>query len=360
MRATQQLQRSGQSLWLDNITRDLLDDGTLARYVADDAITGLTSNPTIFKHALESGSYDADIAAGAGDACDEDVFFDLALSDLRRACDLFAPAHAASDGVDGWASIEVSPHLAHDTAGTVSEACRLHREGERENLFVKIPGTAAGFPAIAECTFAGVPINVTLLFSVQQYRNAFAAYCSGLERRIGAGLDPRVPSVASLFVSRWDRAVAGTVPAELENRLGLAVAANAYRAYREQLDSPRWRRLERAGARPQRLLWASTSAKSPDVSDVVYVEGLIAPDTINTMPEATLAAFADHGAVGAPLPEDGGDADRVLAEFASAGIDVQAVAARLLRDGLTTFDLAWSDLLGRIVAKRHELAPGRG
>jgi transaldolase len=347
MTPTQRLRELGQSLWLDNITRDMLDDGTLERYIDEHSITGLTSNPTIFDKAISGGQdYDEQIASLAAEGTEpEDAFFELALADLRRAADLFAPAHARTDGVDGWVSIEVSPLLADDTAGTIEQVRELHAKGERDNLYVKIPGTEAGLPAIEESIAAGIPINVTLLFSTDQYLAAADAYMRGVERRIEAGLDPAVGSVASLFVSRWDVAVADEVPGELRNRLGIAVGKQAYRAYRQLLDSERWQRLANEGARPQRLLWASTGTKDPDASDVLYVEALAAPFTVNTMPDKTLLAFAEHGQVGEPLPVDGGDADDVLAEFERAGIGVDELAARLQVEGAEAFDKSWSELM---------------
>jgi transaldolase len=358
MKPTQALHEAGQSLWLDNITRALLDGGILARYVAEYSVTGLTSNPTIFDKAIRDGTaYDADIAARkAAGASDEQVFFDLALADLRRAAELFAPVHARTDGVDGWVSLEVSPLLAHDTPRTVDQAESLHRQAALGNLFIKIPGTAEGLPAIEECIYAGVPVNVTLLFSAAQYEAAAGAYPRGVERRIRSGLDPAVGSVASLFVSRWDTAVAGRVPGELRDRLGIAVAKQAYRAYRGLLVSPRWARLANEGARAQRLLWASTSVKDPRAPDVLYVEALAAPFTVNTMPEATLEAFADHGTVGELLPGDGGDADQVIAAFAQAGIDTASLAAELQRHGAEAFAASWQDLLARIGARHEQLA----
>jgi len=356
-RPTQRLHEIGQSLWLDNITRGLLEEGTLARYITDNAITGLTSNPTIFDKAIEAGAdYDADIATHkAAGGTDEDVFFELALSDLRRAADLFAPVHQRTDGVDGWVSLEVSPLLVHDTAATTAQAKKLHAKAERPNIFIKIPGTPEGLPAIEECTFAGLPINVTLLFSAAQYQASAQAYLRGIERRVQAGLNPVVPSVGSVFVSRWDTAVADQVPTELRDRLGIAVARQAYRAYRELLDSPRWGRLANEGARAQRLLWASTSTKNPAAPDVLYVSALAAPFTINTMPEATLAAFADHGQIGDLMPPDGGDADATLSVFADACIDHHALAEQLQRDGAAAFEQSWTSLLSSIAAKHQQL-----
>ncbi len=356
MNRTAQLRKLGQSLWLDNITRDMLDDGSLRRYVDQFSITGLTSNPTIFMKAIEStGAYDDEIRerAGTGEA-GEALFVELALADLRRAADMFAPVFDVTGGVDGWASMEISPLLAADTAGSIEAAARIHRQGDRPNLFVKIPGTPAGIPAIEESIFAGVPINVTLLFSSAQYVAAAEAYMRGIERRIAAGRDPRVSSAASLFVSRWDNAVRTSAPAELRNRLGIAVAARTYRAYRELLASPRWRRLAAAGARVQRLLWASTGTKDPEASDTLYIEALAAPDTIATIPEKTLRAFAAHGRLDRVLAADGGDAEAVLARFAAAGIDVDALASRLQRDGAQAFVTSWGELLQLIDARGQE------
>jgi transaldolase len=350
MKPTQRLHELGQSLWLDNITRDMLDEGTLERYIDDYAITGLTSNPTIFDKAISKGhAYDEQIAELAERRLEpEEAFFELALADLRRAADLFARAHDRTDGVDGWVSIEVSPLLADDTEGTIAQVRELHGKAERDNLYVKIPGTAAGLPAIEESIAAGIPINVTLLFSTEQYLAAADAYMRGVERRVEAGLDPAVGSVASLFVSRWDVAVADRVPGELRARLGIAVAKQAYRAYRELLDSDRWGRLANEGARPQRILWASTGTKDPEASDVLYIEALAAPFTVNTMPDKTLVAFAEHGKVGEPLPADGGDADDALAEFERAGIDLDELATRLQVEGAEAFDASWSDLMETI------------
>jgi transaldolase len=364
MKSTQRLHALGQSLWLDNITREMLVDGTLRRYIDDFDVTGLTSNPTIFDHAIRSGRfYDDSIRrrAAAGQS-GEDLFIGLALEDLAQAADLFRPAHEASGGVDGWVSMELSPLLADDTAGSIREAKRLHARAERANLFIKIPGTPAGVPAIEEAIFAGVPINVTLLFSREQYLAAANAYLRGVERRIAAGLDPRVNSAASLFVSRWDVAIKDKVPRELRNRLGIAIAKRTYMAYRELLASPRWQGLAGAGARLQRLLWASTGTKDPKDSAIMYVSGLVSPHTVNTMPEGTLKAFGEHGVVGAPLSADGGDAETVLARFARAGVDDAALARQLQVEGAQAFDKAWRDLLDCIAAKVEALdstAPDR-
>ena len=345
----------GQSLWLDNITRTMLDEGTLERYISELSVTGLTSNPTIFDKAITAGTaYDEQIAEQlAAGASDEEVFFELALTDLRRAADLFAPTHERTDGVDGWVSLEVSPLLADDADATIEQACALHARAERNNLLIKIPGTEAGRTAIEETVFAGVPVNVTLLFSAEQYLAAAEAYLRGVERRIDAGLDPAVGSVASVFVSRWDKAVMGQVPDELRDRLGIAIANRTYKAYRELLDSERWQRLANAGARPQRLLWASTGTKDPDASDVLYVAALAAPFTVNTMPEETLLAFAEHGEVTRALPADGGDSEGQLAAFAEAGVDVDALAAKLQTDGAKAFDDSWTELLASIAGQRN-------
>lgn len=361
MKPTRQLHDLGQSLWLDNITRELLDNGTLQRYIDDYSITGLTSNPTIFDGAISGGStYDAGIREKVADGkSGETLFIELALEDLCRAAELFRPVFDASDHIDGWVSMEVSPLLAGDTDGSIEAARRIHRQADRPNLFVKIPGTPEGIPAIEESIFAGVPINVTLLFSREQYLAAAEAYLRGIERRIAAGLDPRVASVASLFVSRWDVAIKDKVPAELRNTLGIAIGGRTYRAYRELLASPRWRRLADAGARPQRLLWASTGTKDPDAPETLYVEALAAPDTIDTMPEKTLLAFAEHGALSDSMAVDGGDAEEVLARFARAGVDIEALAATLQKEGAQSFVKSWQQLLQCIADKSAALADSR-
>jgi transaldolase len=353
MNPTRTLHNLGQSLWLDNITRDLLNSGTLQRYIDELSVTGLTSNPTIFDHAIKnSADYDSDIARLSSRAKPaEDLFFELALADLTRAADLLRPVFTRTDGVDGWVSLEVSPLLAHDTQRTIAAARDLSRRSGKPNFFIKIPGTKEGLPAIEAAIFAGVPVNVTLLFSREQYIAAAGAYLRGVERRIETGLNPAVASVASLFVSRWDVAVAGEVPAELANRLGIAVAQQTYRAYLELLTSPRFQRAANAGARAQRLLWASTGSKDPKASDMLYVRALAAPFTVNTMPEGTLKAFAQHGEVGAMLAPDGGDCEKVLAAFAKAGIDIGALAGRLQDEGAASFDKSWNDLMSRIESK---------
>ena len=361
MRATAQLHQLGQSLWLDNITRSLLTGGTLKRYIDELSITGLTSNPTIFDHAISHGS-DYDVAIRekrAAGYSDEELFFDIALEDITTAADLFLPIHVLTDGVDGWVSLEVSPKLAYDTASTVAAARALNARAARTNLFIKIPGTREGLPAIEQAIFGGVPVNVTLLFSPDQYLAAADAYLRGLERRLDAGLSLAVASVASLFISRWDVAVAERVPVEMHDTLGIAVAKQTYKAYRDLLDSPRFERLANVGARPQRLLWASTGTKDPAASDVLYLKALQAPFTINTMPEATLLDFADHGAITDLLCADGGDAEAILARFAHAGINIGSLATQLQEQGANAFVRSWDDLLDRIAAKSHQLAAAR-
>lgn len=357
MNITKSLHDLGQSLWLDNITREILDNGTLRRYIDELSVTGLTSNPTIFDEAIgNTSAYDAGIRrkAQAGLA-GEELFVELALEDLRRAADLFRPVFDRTRGIDGWVSMEVSPLLANDTKTTIDAALRIHKQADRPNLYIKIPGTPAGVPAIEAAIFAGVPVNVTLLFSREHYLAVADAYLRGIERRIAAGLDPRVSSVASLFVSRWDRAVAEKAPPELRNRLGIAIAARAYRAHNELLASKRWRDLEAAGARKQRMLWASTGTKDPKAPPGLYVEALAAPDTIDTMPEKTLLAFATGGTVKSPMAKDGGDAEQVLARFAAAGIDVEALAARLQVEGAESFVKSWAELMQRIADKSAAL-----
>ncbi|MCR4299358.1 MAG: transaldolase [Gallionella sp.] len=361
MKATQQLHNLGQSLWLDNITRGLLTSGTLARYISELSVTGLTSNPTIFEHAIKNSDfYDVAIRtkAHAGKS-GETLFFELALEDLMQAADLFRPIYDATGGIDGWVSLEVSPLLADDTAATIKAAAQLHARAQRPNLFIKIPGTRAGIPAIEESIFAGVPVNVTLLFSREHYVAAAEAYMRGIERRIAAGLDPRVASVASIFVSRWDVAVKDKAQGEFRNnRLGIAIAMRTYKAYRDLLASKRWQKLAASGAQPQRLLWASTGTKDPAASDTLYVEALAAPDTVNTIPEKTLLAFAAHGKIKNVLPFDEVHAEMVEAiieEFTHEGINDEALAAKLQREGAQSFAKSWQDLLARIATKSDAL-----
>ena len=353
MKATQLLHNLGQSIWLDNITRDLLTSGTLKHYIDELSVTGLTSNPTIFDHAIKNSSaYDAAIRADlAKGKSGEALFFDLALEDLTQAADLFRPIYDRTNGVDGWVSLEVSPLLAYDTASTLAAAKELHARAGRPNLLIKIPGTKEGLPAIEEAIFAGVPINVTLLFSREHYVAAAEAFLRGIERRIDAGLKPDVGSVASVFISRWDAAVAGKVPAALANKLGIAIAGRTYKAARDLLGSPRWQRSYNAGARPQRLLWASTGTKDPKASDVLYIKALAAPFTVNTMPEGTLKALADHGELSEIMSADGGDCEAVLEQFAKAGVDVDALAAKLQEEGAKSFVDSWKDLMGVIDSK---------
>jgi transaldolase len=357
MNTTQRLHDLGQSLWLDNITRTLLTSGTLSRYIREFSVTGLTSNPTIFDHAIKTaGTYDDAIRKKAEEGkSGEALFFELALEDLTQAADLFRPVHVATGGADGWVSLEVSPMLAEDAAGTVEAAARLHARARRPNLFIKVPGTRAGNLAIEEAIFAGVPINVTLLFSREHYIASAEAYMRGIERRIAAGLEPKVDSVASLFVSRWDVAIKDKVSPEFHNRLGIAIAMRTYKAYRDLLASKRWQTLAAAGARPQRLLWASTGTKDPAAADTLYLEALAAPDTINTVPEKTLLAFDEHGKVRSALPTDGGDAEAVLARFSREGIDHEALAANLQREGTAAFTQSWNDLMSQVASKSKVL-----
>ncbi|MGH2984101.1 MAG: transaldolase [Solirubrobacterales bacterium] len=357
MKATQALHELGQRLWLDNITRTILDDGTLEGYISDLSVTGLTSNPTIFDKAIGGGdAYDEQIAELRGSGAEgEQLFFELALTDLKRAAKLFEPVYERTDEVDGWVSLEVSPLFADDAEKTIAQVADLHRRAEC-NIFIKIPGTEAGHKAIEESIFAGIPVNVTLLFSADHYEGAADAYMRGIERRIAKDLDPAVPSVASVFLSRWDVAVADQVPAELRNRLGIAVGKRTYRSYRELLDSDRWQGLANGGARPQRLLFASTGTKDPEASDTLYIDALAAPQTINTMPEKTLLAYADHGEVGEPIPPDGGDASKTMAEFAEAGVDTDDLASRLQVEGAKAFADSWRELLETIKSESARLA----
>ncbi len=357
MKATRQLHNLGQSLWLDNITRDLLDSGMLRKYIEELSITGLTSNPTIFDHAIKnSGAYDAAIREGLSKgASAEQVFFNLALEDITRAADVFRPVYERTNGTDGWVSLEVSPTVAHDTASTIAAAKDLHERARRPNVFIKIPGTSEGLPAIEEAIFNGIPVNVTLLFSYDQYQASAEAFLRGVERRIDAGLNPQVASVASVFISRWDTAVAVRVPATMQNQLGIAVGKQTFQAYREFLASVRWQRAMNFGARPQRLLFASTGTKDPKASDIHYVKALAAPFTVNTMPENTLKAFGDHGETGGILPADGGGAGIALAQFTKAGIDIPALAARLQDEGAKAFVKSWEELMAVIETKSGAL-----
>jgi transaldolase len=356
MKATEALHELGQSIWLDNITREMLDSGQLQRYIDDYLVTGLTSNPSIFDKAIASGAYDAAIREKEAHGVDgEELFFELAIEDLRRAADALLPIHERTAGLDGWVSLEVSPLLAHDTETTVRVAKDLHEQAARPNLLIKIPGTEEGLPAIEESIAAGVPVNVTLLFSPDQYTAAAEAYMRGIERRIETQQNPVIGSVASVFMSRWDVAIAEQVPEHLKDRLAIAVGLQTYRAYRGLMDSERWQRLQNSGARTQRLLWASTSTKDPRAPDDLYVHSLGAPFTINTMPEATLKAYYDHGHESKPMPSDGGDSEQTLKEFADAGVGVSALAAKLQSDGADAFIDSWKDLLARIEDQRAAL-----
>jgi transaldolase len=359
MNVTELLHNNGQSLWLDNITRDLLNSGTLGRYIHELSVTGLTSNPTIFDQAIKnSTAYDTAIRSHQAEGkSSEELFFDLALEDLTRAADLLQPVFNRTNGRDGWVSLEVSPSLAHDTAGTIAAAKELSSRARRHNLFIKIPGTSEGLPAIEEAIFAGVPVNVTLLFSREHYIAAAEAYLRGIERRIAAGLNPQVGSVASMFISRWDVAVAGKVPSKLNNRLGIAMAGRIYKAYLGLLGTPRWLRAYNAGARPQRLLWASTGTKDPKAVDTLYVTALAAPFTVNTMPEGTLKAFADHGEIGPLMQADGGDCESVLEQFSESGINLNELADRLQEEGTKSFSKSWEELMTVIAQKSHSTMP---
>ncbi|PRC91056.1 transaldolase [Solimicrobium silvestre] len=360
MNTTQQLHDLGQSVWLDNITRELLQNGTLQNYIDNYNVTGLTSNPTIYEQAIRhSHFYDEEIKEKATEGkTNSEIFFELAIEDLRQAADLFAPIHKATSGVDGWVSLEISPLLANDVNATISEAIRLHESAQRENLFIKIPGTPSGCIAIEEVIFAGVPVNVTLLFSCEQYMKAGSAYMRAIERRIAAGLNPKVASVASLFVSRWDVAVKDKVPADLHNKLGIAIAQRTYRAYQHLLDSPRWLDLAKAGAQTQRLLWASTGSKDSAISDTFYVQELASPNTINTLPEKTLLTFGDHGLIGHTMSVDGDNAEQEIALFMKAGIDIDLLAGQLQTEGTASFTKSWNELLAMINSKSVTLANG--
>jgi transaldolase len=357
MKPTQKLHDLGQSLWLDNITRDLLNSGTLRYYRDELSVTGLTSNPTIFDHAIKnSTAYDEAIRQKLDEGkSGEELFFELALEDLVLAAELFRPIYDRTSGVDGWVSLEVSPLLAHDTETTLAEAKDLHARADRPNLFIKIPGTKEGLPAIEEAIFAGVPVNVTLLFSPVQYAAAAEAYLKGIERRIAAGLPAQVGSVASVFISRWDTAIMGNVPEPLNDKLGIAIAKSIYKTYRDLLALPRWQRAFNSGARPQRLLFASTGTKDPKASDVLYIKELAAPLTVNTMPEKTLKAFAEHGEVTGILPPDAGDSDAVLTQFAAVGVEVESLARKLQDEGAASFIKSWNELMAVIESKSSAL-----
>ena len=354
---TETLHRAGQSLWLDYITRELLRSGTMGRYIDELSVTGLTSNPSIFDKAFEGGSdYDDAIRAGAAAGRkEEDLFFDIAIEDIRAAADLLRPVWERTDGVDGWASIEVSPRIAFDTQATSDAAQRLHAAVDRPNVFIKIPGTPEGLPAVEESIARGIPVNVTLLFSAEQYVAQAEAYLRGVERRVAAGESPAVASVASVFVSRWDKKVPADAPEHLRDGLGVAVSKGVYKLYRDLYSSDRWARLVTMGARPQRLLWASTSTKDPALPDTFYIESLASPGTVNTMPENTLLAFAEHGEVGAMLPRDGGDAESLLADFRGIGVDATEVGRELQKEGAAAFVDSWESLLSVLESKTAAL-----
>ncbi len=358
MNPNQELHDAGQSIWIDSITREMVNSGTLKHYIDDLAVTGLTSNPSIFDKALQgSADYDAQIqelldAGRSG----EDLFFELAITDLQAAADLFARVHEETDGVDGMVSLEVSPELAYDTDKTTAAAADLAARADRPNLFIKIPGTEQGLPSIHDTIAAGIPVNVTLLFDQHQYLAQSDAYMRGIEDRIENGLDPAVTSVASIFVSRWDVAIAGKVPDELADGLGITASVKTYAVHNEVYESERWQKLATKGARPQRLLFASTSTKDPSWDDTRYVKALAAPDTVNTMPEETVLAFADHGEVGEMVPPDGGDVDARLAAYEEAGIDVDALGAQLQTEGAEKFVASWTDLLSCIEGKTSDVA----
>jgi transaldolase len=357
MKATQLLHNLGQSIWLDNITRDLLNSGTLKGYIDELSVTGLTSNPTIFNQAIKnSSSYDKDIRIKLSEGKNgEALFFELAIDDITRAADLFRPLYDITNTVDGWVSLEVSPLLAYNTASTLKAAKELYAKANRPNLFIKIPGTKEGLPAIEEAIFAGIPINVTLLFSREDYLATAEAFLRGIERRLDAGLNPNVGSVASVFISRWDGAVADKVPDNLKNKLGIAMAQRTYKAARDLMSSPRWLRVYNAGARPQRLLWASTGAKDPKVSDIIYVEALAAPFTVDTIPEATLLALSKHTQLGPIMAADGAECEEVLKQFSAAGIDLKALAEKLQDDGAKSFVKSWNELMEVIESKSGAL-----
>jgi len=356
MNTLQYLRNLGQSLWLDSISREMLDDGRIQRYARELGVTGLTSNPTIFDEAIASGAYDADIERKSREGkSNEDLFTELALDDLRRAATLFLPAFERTQGVDGWVSMEVSPLLANDTPGSVRAAANIHGAANVPNLFVKIPGTREGVGAIEQCIYDGIPINVTLLFSPEHYLASANAYLRGIERRLEDGRSPVVASVASLFVSRWDKAVANEVPENLRNRLGIAVALRTWEAFGELYASSRWQKLAAAGARPQRMLWASTGTKDPKASETLYPEAFAAPDTIDTLPEKTLLALSRTEATPPIMPMNGGDAEQTLAEFATLGVYVKPLGDRLQREGAEAFVKSWTQLMQRIADKGADL-----
>jgi transaldolase len=354
---TQKLCGQGVSLWLDNLTREMLDNGVLTNYITDLSVTGLTSNPSIFEAAIaKTDYYDKAISKiSYSGLSDEDVFFSLAIKDIHRAADLFLPVYQKTNGLDGFVSIEVSPLLAYDTENTIKAAKEIHRKVNRPNAFIKIPGTPQGLPAIEMAIAAGIPVNVTLLFSAEQYLAAAEAYLRGIEARINKGLNPDIRSVASVFVSRWDKAVADTSPLELRNKLGIAIMQKTFQVYCQFLSSQKVKRVMNFGVFPQRLLWASTGTKDPNASDILYVKNLVAPYTVNTIPEKTLLAFADHGETGEPLTGDTKSADQIISQFEALSVNYQQLAVQLQKEGAEAFNQSWGNLLKAINYKRTRL-----
>jgi transaldolase len=354
---TKKLNQQGLSIWLDNITRKMLDNGVLQKYITELSVTGLTSNPSIFEAAIaKTSDYDAAITnISKPGITDEEVFFDLAIEDIQRAADLFLSVFEKTNGLDGFVSIEVSPLLAYDTENTLKAAKDIHQKVNRPNAFIKIPGTPEGLPAIEKAIAEGIPVNVTLLFSAEQYEAAALAWLKGVETRIGLGLNPDVRSVASVFVSRWDKAVAEKAPLALRNKLGIAVMQKTYHAYQQFLNSERVQRVMNFGAFPQRLLWASTGTKDPDASDVLYVTNLVAPYTVNTIPENTLLAFADHGETGEPMPDNTKSADQILKQFEDISVNYLQLAEQLQKEGAEAFNKSWENLIDSISTKRKQL-----
>jgi transaldolase len=359
------LHDAGVSIWLDTLSRELLDSGRFAGLIADCAVTGATSNPTIFAKAITgSDRYDDQLraAAAAGRRDPQELFFELALEDVGRAADLLRATYEASGGRDGFVSLECTPDLADDTQATIDQALELWSRLDRPNVMIKVPATGAGIPAIEELTARGVNVNITLLFSLERYEQVIDSYVSGVERRVAAGRPvDAISSVASFFVSRVDAKVDPLLPAgsDLRGRVAIANAQRAYARSLERFGDERWLTLRESGARPQRPLWASTGTKDPSYSDVLYVEELIAPETVNTMPETTLRAFADHGRVGGTIGIEGSFADETLNLAAEAGVDLATVTAQLEREGVRSFCDSYHDLLDCIVTKLQPLAAGQ-
>lgn len=350
------LHRQGVSLWLDNITRKMLDNGVLQQYITEFSVTGLTSNPSIFEAAIaKTGDYDEAIRKGSNDGLsDEEVFFNLAIEDIQRAADLFLPAYKATNGLDGYVSIEVSPLLAFDAENTIKAAKAIHDKVNRPNVFIKIPGTRQGLRAIERSIAEGIPINVTLLFSAEQYEAAANAYLKGVESRIEKGLNPDIRSVASVFISRWDKAVADKTPDGLKNKLGLAVSHKIYYSYLIFLGSQRIHKAMNSGVMPQRLLWASTGTKDPNASDILYVKNLVVPYTVNTIPENTLHAFADHGDSSQLMPGNIIEAEEIISQFKDLSVDYFQLAEQLQSEGAEAFRKSWYNLLESIALKRKQ------